>query len=145
MASAEYLAEEFFTGAPVVYEEDAVGEQLPYKAQRVGAFKDVPGIFVLIDGGSASASEILAAALRSNAEAKLIGSQSFGKGTIQDVVDFEDGSAAHITVKKWLTPEKEWIHDVGIKPDYEIERTSDDINAGLDKQLEKAIELANEI
>ncbi len=145
LASAEYLAEEFFTGAPVVFEEDAVGNQIPYKAQRVGAFKDIPGIFVLIDGGSASASEILAAALRSNANAKLVGSQSFGKGTIQDVVDFEDGSAAHITVKKWLTPEKEWIHDVGIKPDFEIERTSEDINADIDKQLEKAIELANEI
>lgn len=145
LASAEYLAEEFFTGDPVVFEEDAVGNQVPYKAQRVGAFDDIPGVFVLIDGGSASASEILAAALRSNAEAVLIGSQSFGKGTIQDVVDFEDGSAAHITVKKWLTPEKEWIHDVGIKPDFEIERTSEDINAGIDKQLEKAIELANEI
>jgi carboxyl-terminal processing protease len=145
LQSAVFLSEEFFRNEPVLYEETATGETMPYEAQRVGAFKDIPALYVLVDGGSASASEILAAALRSHADAVLVGEKTFGKGTIQDARDFEDGSGIHITVAKWLTPEKEWVHEKGIEPDIVVELTDDDINDGKDPQLDKAIELAEEI
>jgi carboxyl-terminal processing protease len=104
----------------------------------------VPAVFVLIDQGSASASEILAAALRDNIGAKLIGMNSFGKGTIQDAKEFSDGAGVHITVAKWLTPKKEWIHKIGLSPDEKVELTEENTKDGADPQLEKALELAKE-
>ena len=144
LEAAVYIAEEFFRGKPVVYEETATGDQIPLEAKRVGVFSNVPAVFVLIDEGSASASEILAAALKENYGAKLIGTKSFGKGTIQDAKDFKDGSGVHITIAKWLTPKKEWIHKVGIEPDIKVEITPDDVKNAKDTQLEKAIELAKD-
>ena len=99
---------------------------------------------VIVDEGSASASEILAAALRDNIGAKLIGMKSFGKGTIQDAKDFSDGSGVHITIAKWLTPKKEWVHGVGLTPDFKVELTTDNTKNGADPQLEKAVELAKQ-
>jgi carboxyl-terminal processing protease len=145
LESAVHVSEEFFTGKPVVYEETATGEQVALDAKRVGAFDKVPAVFVLTDGGSASASEILAAALRDNFGAKLIGTKSFGKGTIQDAKDFADGSGIHITIAKWLTPKKQWVHGVGLQPDITVEITSDNVAKGVDPQLDKAIELAKGI
>jgi len=78
---------------------------------------DVPTV-VLIDGGSASASEILAAAVRESANIKLIGDTSFGKGTVQTTEEFTDKSNLKFTMAKWLTPNGNWIHDIGIEPDY---------------------------
>ncbi|NMB91887.1 S41 family peptidase [candidate division WWE3 bacterium] len=144
LQSAVYIAEEFFRGKVVVYEEEATGEQIPLEATRVGMFGDVPAVFVLIDEGSASASEILAAALRDNVGAKLIGMKSFGKGTIQDAKDFEDGSGIHITIAKWLTPNKVWIHKKGLEPDIKVEITNEDSMARKDTQLDKALDLAKQ-
>ncbi len=145
LQSAVHIASEFFRDRPVLWEETATGEQLPFKADRVGGFTSVPAVFVLIDGGSASASEILAAGLRDNIGAKLVGSKSFGKGTVQDARDFKDGSGVHITIAKWLTPKKEWIHKIGLMPDIVVERTDEDFAAQRDPQLDKALELAQEI
>lgn len=143
--SSVHLAEEFFTNEPVLYEEAATGEQIPFQAKRVGIFENVPEVFVLVDGGSASASEILSTALRDNIGATLIGVQTFGKGTIQEAKDFNDGSGVHITVAKWLTSKKQWVHNVGIEPDIIVEFTNEDIEANEDPQLETALELAREI
>jgi len=140
--SARHLAEEFFNGKPVLYEEMSTGEQIPVMATRVGAFVRVPKVVVLIDQGSASASEILAAALKENINATLVGMKSFGKGTIQDAKDFPDGSGVHLTIAKWLTPKKEWVHKVGITPDVAVEVNADNTKDGADPQLDKAIELA---
>lgn len=96
----------------------------------------------MIDGGSASASEILAAAVKDNANAVLIGEKSFGKGTIQDVVEFPDGSGVHITIAKWLTPKKEWVHKKGITPDKEVKISEEDIKAEKDPQLDEALKTA---
>ncbi len=148
MDSAVYLASEFLDrGDVVMYQENALGEEDPYEDTRVGAFEDLPAMFVLLDGGSASASEILAAGLKENLgeEVTIIGVTSFGKGTIQDAKDFSDGSALHVTIAKWLTPEKNWVHEKGIDPDIDVELTVEDFNEGRDPQLEKALELAKEI
>lgn len=145
LQSAVHIASEFFRNKPVLWEETPTGQQIPFNAERVGSFSSVPGIFVLIDGGSASASEILSASLRENVGAKLIGEKSFGKGTVQDTKDFKDGSGVHITIAKWLTPKKEWIHKVGLVPDVVVERTDQDVANNKDPQLDKALELAKEI
>ena len=144
LESAIHISEDFFRDKTVLYEETSMGEQIPFKTSKVGVFKDVPAVFVLIDQGSASASEILAAALRDNIGAKLIGEKSFGKGTIQDAKDFNDNSGLHITIAKWLTPKKEWVHGKGLEPDIKVEITDEDLSNGVDAQLNKAIELAKE-
>ena len=150
LESAVHLAGEFYRNKPVLYRETALGEQFEMKTNRNGFFTQVPAVFVLIDGGSASASEILAAALKSQINATLVGEKSFGKGTIQDAENFKDGSGLHITIEKWLTPEKVWVHkkqdiEGGIQPDITVEMSDEDIKAGLDKQLDKAVELSKQI
>jgi carboxyl-terminal processing protease len=144
LESAIHISEDFFRGKPVLYEETSTGELIPFNTSKVGVFKDIPAVFVLIDQGSASASEILAAALRDNIGAKLIGEKSFGKGTIQDARDFNDGSGLHITIAKWLTPKKEWVHGKGLEPDITVKITDEDLDKGVDPQLNKALELAKE-
>jgi len=96
---------------------------------------------VLVDEGSASASEILAAALRERIGAKLVGETTFGKGTVQDAADLSGGSGLHLTVAKWLTPSGKWINETGLKPDFEVVLTEADTDAGRDPQLDKALEL----
>ena len=146
MLSAIHIAGEFFSGKTVVVQQAATGEQVDYPSKKnQGQFTKIPGIFILVDEGSASASEILAAALREHSKAVLIGTKTFGKGTIQDAKDFGDGSGIHLTTNKWLTPSKDWIHDVGITPDIVIEFTEEDITNNNDTQLNKALELAKEI
>ena len=145
LQSAVYLAGEFMRNEVVLYEETSEGKQIPFNTNRVGVLEKVPGIYVLIDGGSASASEILSGFLKEKKNATLIGTKSFGKGTIQDAKDFKDGSGAHITIAKWLTPNKVWVHKVGITPDIEVNITKEDVENKYDAQLEKAIELAKEI
>ena len=144
LESAVHISEDFFRGKTVLFEETSVGKQIPFDTSKVGIFKDIPAVFVLIDQGSASASEILAVALKDNIGAKLIGAKSFGKGTIQDAKDFKDGSGIHITIAKWLTPNKVWVHGKGIEPDVPVEITDEDLNNQVDSQLNKAIEMAKE-
>jgi len=148
LQSAVHIASDFYSGKPVLYQETALGEKLPFNAQGGADFARTP-VLILIDEGSASASEILASALKENVDAVLIGTQSFGKGTIQDAKEFKDGSGLHITIAKWLTSQKKWVGDkdengkVGLKPDVVAEITKDDINASKDPQLDKALEMAS--
>lgn len=148
LQSAVHIASDFFKDKPVLYDEDALGKQTPFEAQGRPNFENVP-VIVLIDEGSASASEILASALKENVNAVLVGQQSFGKGTIQDAKEFKDGSGLHITIAKWLTSTKKWVGTKdangkpGIKPDVIVEMTKDDINANKDPQLDKALEMAS--
>ena len=141
--SAVYLASEFLASGPVVLQEDAGGDRSTLSVQSTKndhAFAGIP-VVVLIDEGSASASEILAGALSERAGAKLVGEKSFGKGTVQDAADFDDGSGLHLSVAKWLTPKGVWVHDKGLEPDFKVELTDEDINAGRDPQLDKALDL----
>lgn len=101
-------------------------------------------LVVLINGGSASAAEILAGALKSYQRGKLVGEKTFGKGTVQMPENFADGSGLHVTIAKWLLPDGKNIHKVGVDPDVEIENDpelKDKDGKTVDKQLEKAIEL----
>jgi len=124
----------------VVSEEFGNGKKEEFKANNSGFFKDFP-IVVLINEGSASASEILAGALRDNRGIKLIGKKSFGKGTVQELEYLRDGSTIKVTIAHWLMPHGGLIEKNGIIPDYEVNFTEDDAKNDRDPQLEKAIEI----
>lgn len=111
-----------------------------YKSEGGQKFSDIP-IVVLVNKGSASASEILAGALRDNGHAKLVGEKTFGKGLVQEMKTLKDGSALKVTVARWLTPNGIDINENGIEPDIKVELTLDDYLAGADPQLEKALEV----
>lgn len=95
---------------------------------------------VLVDGGSASASEILAGALKDNGAASLVGEKTFGKGSVQLIEDLADGAGLKVTVAKWYTPKGRNINKEGIAPDTTITISNDDIQAGRDPQKDKALE-----
>lgn len=137
----------FLKAGSVVTIEDFGGkkEQKQYKAEGNGALANYPMV-VLINGGSASASEILAGALRDNRNVKLVGEKSFGKGSVQEVIDLRDGSSfLKVTIAKWLTPSGASISDVGLTPDIKVETKEGYSNGGKDPQLEKAIEIVKDL
>jgi len=144
--SAVHLASEFIDkDVPVIWEENADGVQTPYKSTRKGKLTDLNiNIVVLTDEGSASASEILAGALRDEANAVLVGTKSFGKGTIQESIQLDNQDALNVTIAKWLTPKKVWVHTVGITPDMEVKIPDDFKTGDTDPQLAKAIEVAGQ-
>jgi carboxyl-terminal processing protease len=140
--AAIYAADEFLAGQEVIsLQEDGKGNQKEYKSEKGGDLSDIQ-LVVLVDAGSASASEILAGALKYHGVAQVVGESTYGKGTAQAIEDFSDGSSLHITIYKWLLPDETWINrDNPITPDYEVEFTNEDFTEGNDPQLEKAIEL----
>ncbi|HDM31923.1 MAG TPA: S41 family peptidase, partial [bacterium] len=127
-------------GKLVAIEEYGTGERQEYKSQGPAKFSDYK-IVILINKGSASGAEILAAALRDNLKVLLIGEKSFGKGSVQKLENLKGGSSLKITIAKWLTPSGKQISQVGLEPDIKVEMTEKDIEEGKDPQLEKAIEI----
>ncbi len=125
----------------VVIEQDGNNTKQEYKTNRAPRLASYP-IVVLINGGSASASEILAGALRDQKQIKLIGETSFGKGTIQQPDDLPDGSGLHVTIAKWLTPKETWVHGKGLEPDVKVTPADTD---KTDVQMDKAIEVVNSL
>lgn len=111
-----------------------------YHGTAGGRLKDMPTI-VLVNQGSASASEIVAGCLQDYGLAKLVGTKTFGKGSVQDYSEFPDKSSVKITIAEWMTPKERSINKIGIEPDVKVELTSDDINANRDPQLDKAVEI----
>ena len=107
-------------------------------------FQTMP-VVVLINGGSASAAEIVAGALKDARNVPLVGEKTFGKGSVQEVVDLADGTSIKITVAKWLTPSGASIHEQGIEPTVKVEVTAEDRDAGKDPQLAKALEIARSL
>ena len=130
-------------GEIVVSEEFRSGQKQQFKASGNGIFKDLP-LVILVNEGSASASEILAGALRDIKGIKIIGQRTFGKGSVQQLEKLKDGSSIKITVAKWLTPAGLNISEEGIAPDVEIEITEEDIDEMRDPQLDKALEVLKE-
>ncbi len=139
LTDAVFISSDFLTpGKPVVMEDNGTLDKRTLGVTRSnGKFPDTP-VIVLINKGSASASEIVAGALHDNNRAKLVGETSFGKGTIQQAEDFGNGAGLHVTIAKWLTPNGTWINEKGLTPDVSI--SLDPKDQSRDTQLEKAIE-----
>ncbi len=127
-------------GEVVVKQRDARGFEQIFQAQGNQALKDFP-LVILINSGSASASEILAGALQVDRGVKLVGEKSFGKGTVQQLDELKDGSLIKITIAHWLLPNGILIEKNGLKPDYPLELSEEDIKNKKDPQLDKAIEV----
>jgi len=125
-------------GEIVVWEQGRDGSRNAFKAIGGDSLSEMP-VVVLINEGSASASEILAGALRDVKHVKLIGEKSFGKGSVQQLENLKDNSSLRITIAKWLTPSGQSIHEVGLAPDIEIKLTEQDIKNKKDTQLEGAL------
>jgi carboxyl-terminal processing protease len=138
--SAIYMASEFIPDGVIVQQQGRYTTET-YSVRRSGNLIGFP-VVVLINKGSASASEIVAGALRDRLEAKLVGTTSFGKGTVQDAMDLRGSAGLHVTIARWLLPGGDWIHDTGIEPDVEVELTipEDETVDIVDDQLRVAIE-----
>lgn len=137
------VASEWVEDGVVVSEKFSEEKKDEYLARGRARLKDY-NTAVLINQGSASASEIVAGALQDTKKAKIIGKQTFGKGSVQILENLPDGSSVKITVAKWLTPNGNCINETGITPDVEVDLTEEDYNADKDPQMEKAIEILSD-
>jgi carboxyl-terminal processing protease len=134
------VSSEFIEEGVIMYEQYGDGRRDQYEALGNGQATDIP-IVVLINQGSASASEILAGALQDYGRARLVGVQSYGKGSVQIWQPLSnDQGAAHVTIAKWLTPKERAIDHVGLAPDVLVEMTPEDFAADRDPQLDAAVE-----
>lgn len=143
--AAVSIASNFMPAGSVVVRE-SYGKNKPEDIIRSEGYdtfdgRKFPKIVILIDGGSASASEILAGALHEQGLATLVGTKSFGKGSVQELVNVTPDTSLKVTVARWLTPKGNSISEVGIVPDIEVKVTEDDIKAQKDPQMAKAIEI----
>ncbi|HET9913004.1 MAG TPA: S41 family peptidase [Anaerolineales bacterium] len=140
LTTAVEVSSEFIDEGVILYEQYGDGRRDEHKALGRGQATDIP-IVVLINEGSASASEILAGALQDYGRAKLVGVQSYGKGSVQNWVPLSNNQgAARVTIAKWLTPKERAIDHVGLAPDVWVEMTLEDFEAERDPQLDAAIE-----
>jgi carboxyl-terminal processing protease len=137
------IASWFLPSGKIVVTEDYGGKQKPlvHRSRGYNIFNDSLKMVILVDRGSASASEILAGALQSHGIAQLVGMNTFGKGSVQELVNITSDTSLKITVARWLTPSGDVIPHDGIAPDIEVKVTEEDVDAGDDPQLERAVDL----
>ncbi len=128
------------TGEVVVREKFKSGEEQLYRSRGYNPFDKLP-LVILVNKGSASASEILAGALKDHQKAKLVGEKTFGKGSVQEVIEVTDDTSLKITIARWLTPGGRDISQSGLAPDVEIKASEEDEAKGRDVQLERALEI----
>lgn len=124
----------------ILVEKFSNGSEQTYRSKGYNTLGNIPTV-VLINQGSASASEIMAGSLRDDRNIKLVGEKTYGKGSVQQLYDLSDESSIKITVARWLTPKEVSIDELGINPDTVVELTEDDFNENRDPQLTKAIEI----
>ncbi len=134
---------EWINGEVALAERFTDGHEMEYIAKGNNYLKDIPTV-VLINYGSASASEIVSGALQDYGKAKIIGEKSYGKGSVQMVKNIKDGSSLKITIAKWLTPKGQDINKEGIKPDEEVKLSLEDFENDIDNQLNRALEILNQ-
>lgn len=134
------LVSRFMEPGVVVYERGKDGQDIAENTVNVKERNTLPMV-VLVNKGSASASEITAGALQDAGRAKIVGEVSFGKGSVQSIEPLKDGSSIKVTIAEWLTPKKREINKVGVKPDVEVSLTEDDAKNKRDPQLDKALDL----
>ncbi len=142
ITAARKVASQFIASGPLYWTEDAQGNQVPTDAEGGGAATD-PSIrvVVLIDRGSASASEIVAGALQDTHRAQLVGERSYGKGTVQQWQPLEnDAGGFKLTIAKWLTPDKRWVNKTGLTPDVTVTPPAQTV-PGQDPVLDRALQL----
>ena len=135
------VASDFIKDGVIVKQQSADGSVQNYDVDTSRRQLLDKKLVVLVNGGSASASEILAGALKDYNRAKLVGEKTFGKGTVQQPEDFSDGSGLHVTIARWLLPNGKNIHGEGVDPNVEIKYVTDEKNSEADNQLKKAIEV----
>jgi carboxyl-terminal processing protease len=137
------MASWFLPSSKVVVREDFGGrrEERVYRSRGYDIFTDDLKFVILVDKGSASASEILAGALQEHGKAQIVGEKTFGKGSVQELVDITSETSLKLTVARWLTPNGNSISETGVEPDFAVERTAEDRSAGRDPQLNKALEV----
>ena len=127
-----------FVDGKVVSEKRRDGGPRDFAAEANGAARDLP-LVVLVNGGTASASEIVAGAIQDKGRGVLVGVNTYGKGSVQNVIPLSDGSSLHVTVAEWLTPDGRQIAGKGLQPDVSIDLSADDAANGRDPQLDRAI------
>ena len=140
LGTAIEVAGEWVDGKTVVKEQLRDGSKVEHQANRQARFAGIPTV-VLVNAGSASGAEIVAGALQDYGVATIVGQTTFGKGSVQDLKEFPDGSSVKLTIAEWLTPNDRNINQEGIKPDVEVERTREDYDNNRDPQLDKALEI----
>lgn len=141
LQTAIEVVSQFISEGTVMYEESGDGTRQVYEAIPGGLATDIP-LVVLVNGGSASASEITAGAIQDYGRGKLVGTTTYGKGSVQNWIPLENNQGAvRITIAHWLTPKDRQINGVGLTPDVVVDYTEEDAKAGRDPQLEKAIEI----
>lgn len=132
-------------GKAIVSEENKKsGDSQIFRSKGYNIFTDKLKMVVLINGGSASASEILAGALSEHKIARLVGEKTFGKGSVQELVKITPETSLKVTVARWLTPNGVSISEGGLKPDVEVKIKKEDAEKGRDTQMEKAVDTLNE-
>lgn len=127
-------------GKAVVLEKFGEGESKIFRSKGYNIFNNKLKMVILVDKGSASASEIVAGALQDHGVATLIGTNTFGKGSVQELIDVTRDTSLKVTIAQWLTPDGFSISDGGLTPDIEVSITEEDVQNGRDSQLEKAVE-----
>lgn len=133
------VADIFLDGGVIASEKDRDGNGQTFRATSQGVAQDIP-LAVLVNGGSASASEIVAGALQDRGRAKLIGETTFGKGSVQLPHQLSDGSELRVTIAHWFTANDRQIDGKGLTPDIVVPMTQDDAKAGRDPQLDRAVQ-----
>lgn len=139
LRTAVEITSEFIDEGPVVIERFKDGREDVFKAEPGGSALTIP-LVVLVDEGSASASEILAGAVQDTGRGILLGARTFGKGSVQIPDELSDGSVLSITTARWFTPNDRLIHGEGLQPDIEVPLSEEDIAADRDPQLDRAVE-----
>lgn len=141
LEAAVDMASWFLPAGKVIVREDfgKKAEPVVYRSKGYDVFNENLKMVILINGGTASASEILAGALSEHGKAKLVGEKTFGKGSVQELVKVASDSSLKITVARWLTPNGMSISKNGLKPDVEVAITKEDLESKLDPQMDKAI------
>lgn len=134
------VASEFIDHGVIVTEQDSNGTKTPNDAIQGGLATTIP-LVVLVNGNTASASEIVSGAIQDDGRGKLVGELTYGKGSVQRWFPLSDGSTARITIAKWLTPDGRTIDKIGLTPDVVVKMTQEDVDAGKDPQLDAAIQL----